>query len=65
MNTQTEFERTNPRHDALRFGKGNEGLQPMTDPYRLRTAGDIIGLGCFAIGAVCLVAVVLDWSGWW
>jgi hypothetical protein len=37
----------------------------MTDPYRLRTAGDIIGLGCFAIGAVCLVAVVLDWSGWW
>jgi hypothetical protein len=29
MHTQTEFERPNPRHNSLRFGKGNEGLQPM------------------------------------
>lgn len=64
MNTQTEFERTNPRHDAGRFGKTGP-VQPMPDPYRFRLAGDIIGWGCLAIGAVCLVAVALDWSGWW
>lgn len=30
MLNQTEFERPNPRHNSLRFGKGNEGLQPMS-----------------------------------